>query len=59
MKGSGHLALTIEQPGLYLNFNARFMKTWTTFQQKKMKLQNKEHFVEYKTKIMWNVLKMQ
>jgi hypothetical protein len=58
MTGAGHLALTAEQLGLYLNFNARFMKTWITFQQKKMKLQTKQHFVEDKTEILWNVLKI-
>jgi len=40
MKGTGHLALTNEQPDLYLSFNVRFMKIWITFQQEKMKLWN-------------------
>jgi len=43
--------------GEYLNFTAWFVKN--QFEQKNMEVWNKRHFVETKTDIMQQVLKMQ
>jgi hypothetical protein len=46
------------KPCWYLNFKAWFMKN-VLFEQQKIKLRNKQHFVKNKTEIMQHALKMQ
>jgi hypothetical protein len=50
--------LTFKQPGWYLNCSLWFMKN-VLFEQKKIKLWNKQHLVGNETEIMQHVLKMQ
>jgi hypothetical protein len=49
--------LTFKHSCSYLIFTTWFMKN-ALFEQKKNKLQNKQHFVNNKMEIMQNVLKM-
>jgi len=49
--------LKVKQPGSYLNFRTLFMKN-ILVEYKKVKLRNKQHFVENKPDIMQHVLEM-
>jgi hypothetical protein len=51
--------LTFKWLGQYLNFAHGLWKVQVVFEQKKIILCNKRHFVENKTKIVRSVLKMQ
>jgi hypothetical protein len=50
--------LTFKQLGWYLNISTWLMKN-VLFEQKKVKLWNKQYFVENKREMMQHVLKMQ
>jgi hypothetical protein len=51
------LSLTFKCSGRYLNFTTWFMKN-VLFEQEKIKLLNKQHFVENKTEIKLHIFKM-